>query len=1674
VAAFYLLALLTGVEARGLPGAIINRIKFQRGDEGHPMDDLIIDAHDIDGQAMGLDLQTKRSITFAPQDAVFEKVAGQIARSILEAGLPDSRTLGVATAQISRKIAGPYQDILTWAREIGSASVFHARLARKGAAGPDMVRFVETLRRHLAAAGANSDDESLWRLLRRLRILVFDFTTEDSANLALARQQCALALHPDDAARGPALWSALMALALETDAVGGDIDRPRLLEKLRAQGFRLAGDRRSMAPRRALAEAAKFALESIDDSVAGASLLRPERLKAVHAALDAGRYVEVRGAGGVGKSGLLKHLARSVEAESALLVLRPTRVIPRGWAALRDNLGYDGSAGDLLAELAASGGGLLLIDNVEGYAAEERATVVDLVLAAAKTPGVSVLVTARPDFGVDEPSWLPAGALQALGRAPAVVIDELSDHEVAALKAAAPALSELLADGHPARAVVRNLFRLKRLARFDPSAGIHTELELARRWWEQADGDEPGRRDRARLLRRLGEEALALQDRSDVTSFPSDAVDALVRSETLAEAQTDRVVFRHDVLRDWAVFNCLRDTPGHFAALPLARPAPPSLVRGFELHVRGLVSDAADGSAWRDLLERLQAENAHGSWRRTALLGVVRADDAPALFSKLLPELLARDGALLQELIRTVMAVEVQPADAFYAALGFDASMFVPGMAAPQGPAWLALTRAVAAIAERLPAAAIPSVVGLYTQWLIVTANVLKSSTVLVRQIHGWLVDLRGSNIPPAATTPDRFAGLSREIRDALGDSLRIAFVAFASAAPDLAKAYIAELRAGRRSSDLAESAVMFCGSLPQAAPAEYADLVAHLLIEPLGAERDRGGRTSEPFTFLDHRFLPESPSQGPFLTLLRADAGAGLALIRRLVDHEIAYDTLRGRPADNDFEIGLETGRRRVRAAWAYSYSRGQARGHAVGSALMALEAWAHDRVEAGDGLGAVIDRLIGDPDVSAPFILVAVDLILSHWSEPAAEKALDFVASPELLVLDRERQGREMFGGIDMNWFGLGSLNQEPGKGRYTAAALRERASRQTTLERTLPVYFAHVPSRRRLADHYAAEKARLGDPPAHAAFGHPAFMAAYVANLMNPRNWVSHDGPQGGLIYRAPAKETEQLERLRAGSGDDEITLRLALTSAVDAETPADATLVDAAAKRLAQPEKPADGAAFDDDRQIRAQAALVIVRDANDDLWRKYEETVETALRAEIERPADRFGGDFSQLRYNPPGLAFLGLIYLLRRRPGRARTEAVLRVASTGGLATAQGFGDGASVLAQVEPRLVVSVLRCALTGSRMVVRRWGDDESQTALHRAVAADRDRAVERELAWLFDGADEPAWPSAAARRPRSRRRGLSAGGADPALSEAREGEGEHSDHFFHQQAAAGWLRGALRPSPETWVGRFVSAYASWTLTANGLGLDPFADSDPQLSEWNRQFSEAAIQALANGSEPEVTKLVLTPLARLPDRAIHELGEDLLKSLDYAVFAHHAISAEAAAPVRKTIAAAVMGTRGWRAAAGRYSTSIEHGLGPATAALFFCDYLLGQGPTAYLQEKGAARLGPFLPQIADQAAACPSYFVALAFLSLAEVSPSPQFLDPALVAGEAWMAAFPDHAVFWSDQGTGRRLCRVLESALFSDAGPTPLEDDRLARLERLLSRLVALGVKEAFALEHRLTA
>jgi hypothetical protein len=86
-----------------------------------------------------------------------------------------------------------------------------------------------------------------------------------------------------------------------------------------------------------------------------------------------------------------------------------------------------------------------------------------------------------------------------------------------------------------------------------------TEAETAKQWWQTADGKKDEQtRDRIRILRDLAERSVSgYAGPFAASSYPAGPLDQLVGSGTLRDFRGERIIFRHDVFRDWAIANLL-------------------------------------------------------------------------------------------------------------------------------------------------------------------------------------------------------------------------------------------------------------------------------------------------------------------------------------------------------------------------------------------------------------------------------------------------------------------------------------------------------------------------------------------------------------------------------------------------------------------------------------------------------------------------------------------------------------------------------------------------------------------------------------------------------------------------------------------------------------------------------------------------------------------------------------------------------------------------------------------------------------------------------------------------------------------------------------------------------------------------------------------------------------
>ena len=1675
--ALYLLALLTGNPAVGLPAAVVTSVRFQGTEHGFALDDLIISAAGVAGAAL-LEIQSKRDATFAPRDPVFAEVAAQIAKTS-PADVPAERhLLGIAVERTSRQISGSYQDVLRWARDAESAEAFFRRVAAKGVGSTDKRTFVETTRRHLVANGIKDGDDAIWRILRRMLILEFDFEAKASLarsyGIALARN----ALGHADESRAEAIWSKLVDLSLATATTGGQVDRTGLRSRLADAGFQLAGDRDYASARARLAETAALTLAGIGTKVAGVTLDRAEAVGALDAALAANRFVEIRGAPGVGKSWALRNLAERVARHSPVIVLDPVATPAGGWLAFAQAFGIPGTAFAFLSDYAASGGATLFIDGLDMFVdpAVQR-TVGELLRTAASIPGFAVVATSRAvdDAGGDR--WLDDEIVATFGGKHPVNVGNLSDAEVQSLVEQAPELRALLDPAHPATELARNLYRLSRLLKVESATEIRTEAALAQLWWQKADGAPADTiRPAQRILADLAARALQGEDGIDLASDPAGR-SHLLGSLTLKEIRRDRLDFYHDVLRDWAIGSYIAEDPSRLEGLNLTLPVSPRLARGIEFAGRIALENAADCSTWRDLLGRLSPPGAHGSWRRQALLALVRSEAGSELLEKCAAALLADGGALFGELVTAIVAVEtVATVDLMTMPDGAKFGLPRSHRTDVTGSALRALRWALGNAAQ-IPLPSISPVVELVNSLLMVIKHLPRFATPVVAMLFNWLrqLDIRAATVSiPGGYAAGRAAGDERRL---MVGKLRTTALLLGEHAPEAMKTYLNDVAAENDHYKVKEIRP-FSQVIAPVAPSELAAVIRGSLIERPERRCNPRDRLNGAFTFADSDYLPPSPAQPPFLPLLEASPQDGLALIRGLVAEVIEFNTGGRDPGDNGFEVEID-GRARF-FPWRRSllWSRDHVHEHAAASGLMALEAWSQRRLDDGEPVETVLPDILEPDGGCAAFLQIAIDVLLSHFG--VGRDALGpFLADPELLAADRQRVTEDQMN-IGRTGFGL----QDEPAGKVRLQDLRGRPSRRVSLFDAVPSYLRNDPVGNALREKLGAAVGRLEPYDEHSSWVDPRFLARSVLNMLDRTNWLERE--DGNLAYHPPAAEAAHLAQMAdrhensVSSMGSEARVSLALEGGEHATAETAGMAAEYAAGGLPD-DSDTDALKSRSTRII--STALLVARDGDDALLEERQDWVRRVIEIGLREKSDRGGGSADTLRFNRPAIATLALIQLWARQGAKDDRDALVRLATRDDRIAAPAFSGGLARILETDPNLLKAAMRAAFASMTWRWRRHDGepDPEQAAFAEARSAAVERAIEAEIAWL-DGGIEPAWPQWPRERPllrRAPRMRVPTTGGD--ASEASDGEDqaakasvEPTDEHVDSKSAAQWLK-MIEAGPKGVIGwrqEVATAYLDWTMRLNGHGLPADAGIYRAPMEWNSQYFVLFAERLLDAPQARLDA-DLALVSGLPDDPFCNVAPSIIQAADALYFNDPARAAARPVALRSALVARVMTLERWVFADDPASPRVDSESAGVVAKALLNNHNPFSRTQSYLPPLLFDRVDPLLDALRPMLPGGPTSFVALCTMNLLLVAPRARHLDFLLDAAEAWFGRTQAPRL-WIATGIGHKVVTWLEAAIVEEPGILAPTHPARERIDRVLGQLVSAGVAEAHEMELKVQA
>ena len=1653
VGTHYALALLANTEPLGLPGAVVDRLEFQRGGQGHPLDDVIVRGATPQGEDRCLEVQVKRSMAFTENDANFQSVVDGIVRA---RKIQSGRRFAVAIERTTGVIENGVQEVLELAQQTIDAASFQKLLETPGRSNKDMRAFVTAFRALLAAKDETGDDV-LYDILRSFSVLTFDYARPNS----MAEHHDRLrAQHLATEKSGADLYDSLFGLVLRADAIGGELNRDELVRKLNDLGVSVGAAPGLAVVRRHIEELSRHALQDIGITIKDCRLVREKPRRELEALLQAAEtqegVVEISGSSGVGKSGLLRTAIEAREAVSRILVLAPDRTPSGGWPAMRAVFGIKVAADELLSDLACDGGGYLCIDGLDRFRdSAQRKTVIDLLRAALRCPGVTVLFTARPGWEDEGAPWIGEDVLTHLSARGRMIVEGLDDDEAEALAKAAPQLAPLLRPDHPAKLLARNLLKLRLLVstRLNKTEAI-SEAALAIDW--QASGAAgTGERTRGEIHSRkrvLNAVANGIIDNAglvDVSEQAAQAVAELIADEVLVEIHPDRVRFRHDLFTDWAVACVLFDDPGVIDRLGLGAPPPFWMARGFELACR-MIAERSEDEAWPKLLAHLEAEGAAPGWEGLALLALVRSERADALLGRHDAFLLEDEGRRAARLIRRFVASHTQSATSLFKEVLPEGVASPEKMTIPKGPEWMRLILWCLQRFGQLGATALSAAVDLFQNWLVLAAFGEKTVTpILLDRYADILVAAIERRDRPLPRYGESLPEIKYAVTGDARDTARLHLALWAMTSPGAAARYLNAVKDSKRPEEAMRQILEFPGQLPGAAPAEFVAAFLRALEDDEEEDEFRrkpAHRRSYAMSCVNNPFVLGRCGIDVFTEILQAAPATGVAFIRTLTESACAPEE--GYP---EFSVQFLGETHRIGALFSYGWSRGRAPSAMLAKALAAMEHWAHRKLDGGETLDAVIGDIIAEGPIVGALWLLIIDLVLSHSSLNGA-LLRDVLASPETLALDA---GRANFDAVDQ--LGGGVLGRAWQAGPAADQAVEEdlagRVSRSLALHDVIPQLLFNLSKEElcALRAQFEAAVSRLGPWTEDAVdWASPQFMASHALRLASRVNYelITEKDAEGKererWIYKWPPGQKRWLEEVSAKANAENVsfTRSLAISAAMDDETEAvNVSAADAEAiLNETSAAAPGEEKASHDPNdpwlaRVSAAAFLARVGSLEDVVPRRQEITsiFEQALQSQDRSramPRD-------DVMYDAHAMAIAGRLYLATAFGDEADAEALLHTVAAFPASAAPAFLRHGGAVEKIDEKLLISLSRIALLAC-MIPRRAYYDEDEAAYDRrrvdleSLLASR---IEAEWQWRKGGA-EPDWPSPPPRRSRRRKLTLTTGGTGGTEKRAPR-EAEWPDYYYDERTGTAWLRILTRlgPSAGSTSKAVMRANRDWLMEANRSEEDGEDDGDIE-SVWTRGLMNYAAAHARHWSDEMCQELVIDVLKAFSDEAFIDAAAEFIVQSDLHFIEGDAADRSYLLSVREAFWPRLKETWHWRSHLRSSRDGMEVQLKELVSAFFMrLSYGFGNGQsyTKGLSDPELTSFLSLLSEIAGEAPSCPT--IAKLYLNVLECLDPSTAEGPLAVTAKQW--ANEANNRFWNELGVGRRVLTIgQKAALLSD--------------------------------------
>ena len=877
---------------RGIPPIFRNcqveKVSFQTRHLGWETDDLLVTCSTDTGGRRQLAIQAKRrfAVGGSSTDCVQTFQGFWKDFKVTERFDQDKDALVLATPRSSNALDG-LGSLLECARNSSSVEDFAHRLATSGFLSRKAKDCQKTIRSIVEKLDSSDiDGMEFWRFLKTIHILFLDLTSSTAQQVAVCKQQLALAIGSSNAASGAeATWNELLGIAAAS-ASGA-----RILNRSDLPSAMCALHNASQAPRtalQALTEHSNTTLNAINSTIAGeVTLPRKETITKAVGALDENQVVVLTGPPGCGKSALAKAVVQQQESNHVCLSFRAEE-----FAEIHIDRVLQGLiTGQQFAILMGARGRVLVhVESLERLLEHStRDAFTDLVVMAKMYPNIRLLLTCRDHSGT---TALAALFEQKQLACDVVEVPPLHEEEM-----------EEVTNKLPRLAIPMSSPELRRLLRvpyfLDMAAGIDWSEQQSmpkdikafrEKCWSVVIRNDvltasglPDKRERALVdlaVRRARElRPLVATDNIDVG-----ALDSLHKDGIVIKKESGFAAPAHDVIEDWAVIHWIESlaTRHEWQALPISEDVSwhPAIRRGF----REWLKESLDGDiekADRFVLSAYEDSSLPQHFCDDVLVSVLLSHSARDFILRQKDQLLTDDARLLIRLIHLArVACKKAPKRLGVPIMPLSVSL------EPEGEAWTALLETVADERDRLMPTHIEPILELLEDWS-----------------HGVSMN---SSMPDKAIQIGQIAcSLLTQLGDYHNDEFRkrvlrvIARVPRSNGKSLIGLVERASSGSEQRNRLLGEfSKFLIDGTDGAPACRDFPEQMARLTLSwccisehdlrhasrsdfSAGIEPDFGLRASIHFNF-----LPKSAIRGPFLPMLTHHPHTGLRFVLDLVNH--------------------------------------------------------------------------------------------------------------------------------------------------------------------------------------------------------------------------------------------------------------------------------------------------------------------------------------------------------------------------------------------------------------------------------------------------------------------------------------------------------------------------------------------------------------------------------------------------------------------------------------------------------------------------------------------------------------------------------------------------------------------------------------------------------------------